>query len=452
MKHDTASYSNHPHNESVNLVNIFNISSKDCLEVSVSNQQSGNPTFSLHKEITSPKVTHEIHDSERCNFLSEELADIDSFNDIHPHFDDNPLSSSTTYLSNSLLEEFIDELALITYPPDYDDNLKCDIESNLREIEFLLYQGEDSTLNDSIDQTDLANRDDFFVDLTPEMFNDEHAPNYSFSPRFDVYDDDLLEIKSDADNFYDDPFDSKGEKIKEDDDLPSPNNEDKVFNPGILFHEKSVTIITRVAQEKKLAISFASLVFEDFDPLFYELLVFKDVPNLMRLLPFSSENEEKVFKLGIYTSEKVHSCFLLELSHPAKRYAQEEGINFEESFALVALLEAVRIFVAYVAYKSFPIYQISSRKGLPLKESSIWIEASSKSMHSHTKHIHTRYHFIKEQVENGIIELYFVRTEYQLADMFTKALPEDRFQYLVKRIGMRCLTRAELEVLENESA
>ncbi|GJU02756.1 retrovirus-related pol polyprotein from transposon TNT 1-94 [Tanacetum coccineum] len=69
-----------------------------------------------------------------------------------------------------------------------------------------------------------------------------------------------------------------------------------------------------------------------------------------------------------------------------------------------------------------------------------------------TKHIHTRYHFIKEQVEHGIIELYFVRTEYQLVDMFTKALPEDRFQYLVRRIGMRCLTPAELEVLANESA
>ncbi|GJZ81301.1 hypothetical protein Tco_0646295 [Tanacetum coccineum] len=65
--------------------------------------------------------------------------------------------------------------------------------------------------------------------------------------------------------------------------------------------------------------------------------------------------------------------------------------------------------------------------------------------HSRTKHIHTRYHFIKEQVENGIIELYFVRTEYQLADMFTKALPEERFQYLVRRIGMRHVsTPAEL--------
>nr|GEX19495.1 ribonuclease H-like domain-containing protein [Tanacetum cinerariifolium] len=72
--------------------------------------------------------------------------------------------------------------------------------------------------------------------------------------------------------------------------------------------------------------------------------------------------------------------------------------------------------------------------------------------HSRTKHIHTRYHFIKEQVENGIIELYFVRTEYQLADMFTKALPEDSFKYLVRQNGMRCLTLAELEVLAKESA
>ncbi|GJV54853.1 retrovirus-related pol polyprotein from transposon TNT 1-94 [Tanacetum coccineum] len=71
--------------------------------------------------------------------------------------------------------------------------------------------------------------------------------------------------------------------------------------------------------------------------------------------------------------------------------------------------------------------------------------------HSRTKHIHTRYHFIKERVENGIIELYFLRIEYQLADMFTKALPEDRFKYLVRRIGMRCLTPAELEVLAKET-
>nr|GEU33296.1 reverse transcriptase domain-containing protein [Tanacetum cinerariifolium] len=317
MKHDTVSYSNHPHRDSVNLINIFNLSSEDCFEVLVSNKQSGNPTFSLHKEIVSLEVTHEIHDSKGCNFVSEEFPDIDSFNDIHPHFDDDPYSGSTTISANSLLEEFTDELALITYPPDYDDNRTCDIESDLREIEFLLYQGEDYDFKDSIAQMDLANLDDLFVDPTPEMFTDKQPPDYSFPPRFDVYPDDFLEIKSDANNFYDDLFDSKGEKIKEsellidqldlpcdilseydsfnsqdlsrDDDLPLPDNEDKVFNPEILIHEKSVKIITRVAQEKKLAISFDSLLFEDIDLPFYELLVFKDVPNSMRILPFSSE-------------------------------------------------------------------------------------------------------------------------------------------------------------------
>nr|GEV12268.1 ribonuclease H [Tanacetum cinerariifolium] len=72
--------------------------------------------------------------------------------------------------------------------------------------------------------------------------------------------------------------------------------------------------------------------------------------------------------------------------------------------------------------------------------------------HSRTKHIDVRYHFIKEKVEKGIVELFFVGTEYRLADLFTKALPVERFQYLVRRLGMRCLTPAELEALSNESA
>ncbi|GKD83010.1 hypothetical protein Tco_1349849 [Tanacetum coccineum] len=72
--------------------------------------------------------------------------------------------------------------------------------------------------------------------------------------------------------------------------------------------------------------------------------------------------------------------------------------------------------------------------------------------HSRTKYIDVRYYFIKEQVENGIVELFFVGTEYQLVELFTKALPEDMFKYLVRRLGMRCLTLEELEVLANESA
>nr|GEV49780.1 retrovirus-related Pol polyprotein from transposon TNT 1-94 [Tanacetum cinerariifolium] len=54
--------------------------------------------------------------------------------------------------------------------------------------------------------------------------------------------------------------------------------------------------------------------------------------------------------------------------------------------------------------------------------------------HSRTKHIPVRYHFIKEHVEKGMIELYFVKMDYQLADLFTKALPADCFNYLVRRL------------------
>nr|GEX92030.1 hypothetical protein [Tanacetum cinerariifolium] len=235
-----------------------------------------------------------------------------------------------------------------------------------------------------------------------------------------------------------------------------------------------------------------------------------------------------------------------------KGYAQEDGIDFWESFVLVACLEAVLLFVAYATHKSFLIYQMDVKAaflngllkeevyvaqpdgfvdpdhsekvtyaleilkkhdmnkcdsiGTPmakpkldadlsetpvdqtryrsmigsliyltysrpdivqavcncaryqarptekhLKESAIAISCNPVQ-HSRTKHINVRYHFIKEQTGRGIIELYFVRTEYQLADMFTKALPQERFEYLVRRIDMRCLTPTELEVLANETA
>nr|GEU67475.1 integrase, catalytic region, zinc finger, CCHC-type, peptidase aspartic, catalytic [Tanacetum cinerariifolium] len=55
--------------------------------------------------------------------------------------------------------------------------------------------------------------------------------------------------------------------------------------------------------------------------------------------------------------------------------------------------------------------------------------------------------FHKEHVEKGTIELYFVKTNYQLTDIFTKALPVDRFNYLVRRLGMRSLSPQELDRL-----
>nr|GEZ14475.1 retrovirus-related Pol polyprotein from transposon TNT 1-94 [Tanacetum cinerariifolium] len=56
--------------------------------------------------------------------------------------------------------------------------------------------------------------------------------------------------------------------------------------------------------------------------------------------------------------------------------------------------------------------------------------------HTRTKHFDVRYNFIKDHVEKGTIELYFVGTEYQLANLFTKSLPEDRFKFLVEKLGI----------------
>nr|GFA13285.1 retrovirus-related Pol polyprotein from transposon TNT 1-94 [Tanacetum cinerariifolium] len=70
--------------------------------------------------------------------------------------------------------------------------------------------------------------------------------------------------------------------------------------------------------------------------------------------------------------------------------------------------------------------------------------------HSQSKHIDIRYHFIKEQVKNGVIKLYFVNTEYQLADLFTKALGRDRIEFLINKLGMRSFTPETLKQLTNE--
>nr|GFB09440.1 hypothetical protein [Tanacetum cinerariifolium] len=292
MRHDTSSYSNQPQKESINQINIFNDSTENFLE----------------------------------NF-------------------------TTSSSSNHLLEEFADELALITFLPGNDD-LSFDIESNLKEIEYLLHYDPikdiDSILKDSIDQSNLDDLNNNLVDTMPQMFTKEHALDYSSPPLYDEYDDDHFEVNSDTEYVYDDPFHSTGEKIKESkllideldlpcdfllsseydlflskdfskvDALSSTNNEDKVFSPSILIQETLFEVITRVALDKnakKLAISHASLILEDFDLPLNELPSFKEVPDAKTSLSFSSENEEKVFKPGILTSKEVNSFLIPELSH-----------------------------------------------------------------------------------------------------------------------------------------
>nr|GFD12203.1 hypothetical protein [Tanacetum cinerariifolium] len=159
----------------------------------------------------------------------------------------------------------------------------------------------DYILEDSIDESNLADLNDNLFDTMPEMFTDEHTLNYSSPPLYDEYDDVLFELESDTDDAYNDPFDSKGGKIKESkllineldlprssdfvlspeydsflfedfsevDVLPSTTNEDKVFNRGILNQENlSKNTIQAIPDknEKRIAISQASLILEDFDP------------------------------------------------------------------------------------------------------------------------------------------------------------------------------------------
>ncbi|GJR91023.1 retrovirus-related pol polyprotein from transposon TNT 1-94 [Tanacetum coccineum] len=68
--------------------------------------------------------------------------------------------------------------------------------------------------------------------------------------------------------------------------------------------------------------------------------------------------------------------------------------------------------------------------------------------HSRSKHIDIRHHFIREQVENRVVELYFVETNYQLADILTKALPRERFEFLLPRLGMKSMTPETLKRLQ----
>ncbi|GKC46220.1 hypothetical protein Tco_1063942 [Tanacetum coccineum] len=228
------------------------------------------------------------------------------------------------------------------------DDLPFDAESDLQEIEYLLNhvptKEMDSILKDSVDKN---SSNDNLVDTISEMITDEHALNYSSPPLWDDYDE-LFDLETVNDNTYEDPFDSKEEKIKdskilideldpprssdflpfpecdsvfykdfsEDDTLPSTNNEDKVFNPGILIHKNLFEVTNLATPDKNVKkTTNASLILEDFNPPLYELPFHKEVPGLGILLSFSSETEEKNFNPGILTSKKVHTSLFPELSH-----------------------------------------------------------------------------------------------------------------------------------------
>nr|GEX99694.1 retrotransposon protein, putative, unclassified [Tanacetum cinerariifolium] len=141
----------------------------------------------------------------------------------------------------------------------------------------------------------------------------------------------------------------------------------------------------------------------------------------------------------------------------ARGYRQEEGIDFEESFAPDSSVALTAFEDADHAGCQDTRRSTSGNYGLGFNKIPMYCDNKSaialcynNVQHSRSKHIDIRYHFIKEQVENVVIVLYFVNTEYQLADLFTKALGQERIEFLINKLGMRSFTPEMLKQLMNE--
>nr|GEW34654.1 hypothetical protein [Tanacetum cinerariifolium] len=357
------------------------------------------------------------------------------------------------------------------------------------------------------------------------------------------------------------------------------NDSDNLGNSGPTLHEITpATISSGLVQKSSSLTPYVPPSRNDWDllfqPMFDELLnpspsvdhqaaqVIAPIVEVWELVPHPD-------KVMVITLKWIYKVKLDELGGILKNkarlvvrgYRQEEGINFEESFALVARLKAIQIFLTYAAHKNMVVYQMDvkttflnglqisqSPRGIfinqskyaleslrkygfescdpvdtPMVEKSkldedkegkavdpshyhasadadhagcqdtrrstsagyialsgccaqiLWMRSQlsdyglgfnkilmycdNKSafalccnnvQHSGSKHIDIRYHFIKEQVENGVIKLYFVNTEYQLADLFTKALGRDRIEFLINKMGMRSFTLETLKKLMDE--
>nr|GEV03250.1 retrovirus-related Pol polyprotein from transposon TNT 1-94 [Tanacetum cinerariifolium] len=160
-------------------------------------------------------------------------------------------------------------------------------------------------------------------------------------------------------------------------------------------------------------------------------------------------------------------------------YRQEEGIDYKKSFAPVSRMEATRIFLAYVVHTWFMVYQMDVKTTFlhgSLKEEVYVCQPEGFIDADHPSHVYKlkkalyglkqapkawneellkfllKNHFSKGTID---LTLFIKRYEddsgtclyYQLADIFTIALPQERFDLLVRRLGMRSFTPDELERL-----
>nr|GEV22501.1 hypothetical protein [Tanacetum cinerariifolium] len=308
VRHDTLSYSNQPHKESINMIDIYNDSYEDYLKnLFATNHLSGNPTFSSHTDLTSSEVT-------------------------------NPLSGNTTSSSlDHFLKEFANELILITFLPR-DDDISFDIEFELREIEYLLNhyptKEMDSILEDSIDVGNLSDPNNDLVGTIPEMFTDEHTLYYLSPPLYDD-EDKIKESKLLIDEL--DPPRSSDclpslecdsflyEDFSKIDALPSTNNEDTVFNPEVLGSKNLLSFSSEI-KEKFSTPGFSLL--KEFMLLFsWNYLI--GALKLSKSLKFLKARWR--FFLALMERTSIFWMFRVSISIPHEQLDSEDFLDFEDS-------------------------------------------------------------------------------------------------------------------------
>nr|GEX88346.1 hypothetical protein [Tanacetum cinerariifolium] len=148
----------------------------------------------------------------------------------------------------------------------------------------------------------------------------------------------------------------------------------------------------------------------------------------------------------------------------AMGYHQEEGIDFEESFSLVARLEAICIFIAFAADMNMVVYQMDVKTAFlngilheEVYDSCIALTAFADADHTGCQDTRKSTSGSMqllgdrlEQVENRVVELYFVKTKYQLADIFTKPLTRERLDFLINKLGVRSMSPETLKKLADK--
>nr|GEX07197.1 hypothetical protein [Tanacetum cinerariifolium] len=144
-----------------------------------------------------------------------------------------------------------------------------------------------------------------------------------------------------------------------------------------------------------------------------------------------SDGEICMFALTLWKNKRDEENIVIRNKSRlvAKGYAQKEGVDFEESFAPVARLKAVRLFIAYAAHKSFTKLQGHASRPNIVHAICYCARYQAKATEKHLTAVKRIFRYLKDTIHMGLW-----------------------FKYLVRRLGIRCLTPEELEVLANESA